>query len=259
MNRSSRGISITEAGQLFLSRASQILHDVDDTIGMVAEFGQSPTGTLQVHARGLIGTQLVVPVLAGFLRAYPTVDVILTLSDDPIDLAERNIDVSVQGAKVKGGAFMMRKIGESSRVLCASPEYIAEFGAPASPEDLIRHHCLTYRFDLNRPAWRCRNAEGTQTVPIRVKAQSTDGSALRLLALAGTGVVILPRWSIAADIAAGRLVPLLADYEVSPTDTAFGYSIYAVFQTTRQQSPKVRAFIDYLALCIRKRESDDWR
>jgi DNA-binding transcriptional LysR family regulator len=259
LNRSSRGISTTEAGQLFLSRASQILHDVDDTIGMVAEFGQAPTGTLHVHARGLIGSQLVVPVLSGFLRAYPAVDVVLSFSDDPVDLADRNIDVSVQGAKVKGGAFMMRKIGESSRVLCASPEYIAEFGAPASPEELGRHHCLTYRFDLNQPVWRFRNAEGAQAVSIRVKAQLTDGSALRLLALAGAGVAILPRWSVASDIAAGRLAPLMAEYEVSPTASGFGYSIYAVFQPSRQQSPKVRAFIDYLAMCIRKRESDDWR
>ena len=258
LNRSSRSISATEAGQLFLERAIKILEDIDDMRGRVAELGRVPVGTLNVHARGLIGTHLVVPVVSEFLRLHPAVDMALTLSDDPVDLASRNIDVSIRGPEVKEGGLMMRKIGSSHRVLCASPAYLVKHGEISAPSDLIAHHCLTYRFNFNAPAWSFSGTNGVTSIQIPSKVQSYDGEALRLLALDGAGIALLPFWSVARDISDGRLIQLLPDFQVAPNGASFRYTVYALFQPGRQQSPKLRAFINVLAHSLRRRERAHW-
>lgn len=250
LNRSSRYLSLTQAGELFLERANRILQEVDEIRSAVEDLGVGLHGRLHVHARVLVGRHLIVPLLSRFLEMHPKVDLSLTLSDQPLDLIENGIDITIRSGsphKQGGLSLVMRVFGSSSRVLCASPDYVQRLGAPSTPEDLTNHACLTYRFDFGQPIWRIQSGEGDRLIKVRSRVQSSDGEGLRLLALQGSGIALLPRWSVAGDIRAGRLVELLPGSTIAPADAPFGSEVYALYQRSRHQAPKLRAFIDLLA------------
>lgn len=255
INRSSRRISLTEAGELFRERVFAILRDIDETRMAVTELGKSPQGMLHVHSTYLIGQYLILPMVPDFLKQYPGINLQLTFSEEPIDLVEKNVDVSIRREATNLGlSLMIRKLGSCSRVLCASPGYLKTRGEPRSPEELGGHLCLTYRFDLGDHTWRFKSASGIKKVAPASIVQSNSGEALRRLALSDQGIALLPRWCVEADLKAGWLVAIMKGYEFAPTNVSFLYSIYAVYQRARHQAPKVRAFLNVLGGAIRQQE-----
>jgi Transcriptional regulator len=256
--RSTRNISLTEAGSVFLERCVSILGEVEQAQLEIANLESEPRGRLHIHSRGLVGRHLVTPVLSEMRERFPEVTLRLTLSDAPLDLAERNIDVSIRGATDEGMALLVRKLGSYQRVLCASPSFLEKHGQPATPNDLTRLACLTFQVDLSQAFWRFRSEKHTTTViPLSV-AQSNDGEAVRLLTLAGLGVALLPEWSVRRDIAAGRLVELLQSYEGTPGNAPFGYPVYALYQRTQHRSPKLKAFLDVLVRSMKAQAKAGW-
>lgn len=256
--RSTRSISLTEAGSRFLIRATNILRELEEARVDIGELESEPRGRLHVHSRGLVGRHLVIPVLTEMRARHPKVDLVFSLSDAPMDLAERNIDVSIRGAKDEGLSLLVRTLGSYDRMMCASPSFVAEHGTPSVPEELAQCASVTFQFDFSPPVWRFRKDEQITIVRPHPVAQSNDGEVLRLLALQGVGIAMLPEWAVRRDIAAGRLVQLLPGYQPAPADAPFEYPVYALYQASHYRSPRLKAFLEILIKSMRDQARAGW-
>lgn len=249
LNRSSRRLSLTQAGEMLMERAGRVLQEFDEIQPSVAELGSGNRGRLHVHAREFVGHHLIVPLIRRFMKEHPAIDIVFTLSDRPMDLIESNIDISIRterSGEMEHMSLVMRQLGSWPRLVCASPEYLNESGRPRKPKDLEQHDCLTYQFHQAAPTWHFRNGPREQQVKVRSRLQSSSGEALRQLALQGQGIALMPQWSVAADIRAGRLEALLESYDVTPTNAPYRHNVFAVYQRARHQAPTVRAFLQEL-------------
>lgn len=246
LNRTSRKLTLTEAGEIYYRQAEQILHQITEANESVAQLQSVPRGTLRVHSRMLVGHQYIVPALPGFIAQYPEIKIDLMLSNFPIDLVERNIDVDVRIGKMLDSSLVARKLASSERLVCAAPAYLERHPEIVRPADLAAHNCLTYRLNMGRNIWRFVSPDNTLTeVPVMGNFQSDNGQALLVATQAGVGVALMPDWSIRDDLASGRLRRIFPDYRV--THVEFENGIYAVYQKSRHMSAKVRLFIDFLA------------
>ncbi len=254
LNRTSRKLTLTEAGETYFRHAEQILHNVDEAQQSVAQLQRSPRGILRIHSRVLVGELFIVPAVNEFLLRHPDIKADLMLSNRAVDLVEQNIDVDVRIGKLEDSSLIARKLAVSARVVCAAPAYLARHPPIARPEDLAQHNCLTYRLHMGSVQWRFMAAGGaTVDVPVTGSLQTDFGPALREAALAGLGLSLMPDWSVAEDLRSGRLVRLFPDYQVSFME--FDNGIYAVYQRSRHMSAKVRLFVDFLVELFRQREA----
>jgi DNA-binding transcriptional LysR family regulator len=245
INRSSRKLTLTEAGELYFNKVEQILHQVAEANDSVAQLQTTPRGTLRVHSRMLVGHLIVVPALPAFLARHPELKVDLLLSNGTVDLVERNIDVDIRIGKLNDSSLVARRLAAAERVLCAAPAYLDAHPRVAAPSDLAAHNCLTYRINVGQTVWRFIDATGTmEEVQVGGSLQSDNGLALLSATLAGVGVALMPDWAVRDPIREGRLVRLLPGLRVSHIE--FDNGVYAVYQRTLM-SAKVRAFIDFLA------------
>jgi len=246
INRTSRKLTLTEAGELYYVKVGEILQQIAEANDSVAELQAQPRGTLRVHSRVLVGHLHVVPLLPDFLARYPEVNVDLMMSNRVIDVVEQNIDVDVRIGKLVDSSLVARKLATSERVVCAAPRYLAAHPVIEAPADLAAHNCLTYRINVGRTVWRFLDGGGAlEEIPVTGNLTMDNGYALLSATLAGAGVALMPDWSVRDDLAAGRLRRILPGYRASHVE--FDNGIYAVFQKSRHMSAKVRAFIEYLA------------
>ena len=254
LNRTSRRLSLTEAGQLYLQRAERWLQDLDEMREEVGQLAVRPRGRLRVQARISLGTQYIAPLIPGLLAKFPELDIDLWLTDSALDLTEHGIDVAVRTGYQSDSSLIARRIATSPRLVCASPNYWAAHSVPRAPKDLAAHNCLIYRFGEAPALWTFRGPDDAAT-ELRVDGnfQSNNAAALRIATLSGLGVALLPAWSIRDDLMAGKLERALADHVATATDLDFG--IYAVYQSRRHLSAKTRLFIDHLVAEFGRR---DW-
>ena len=247
LNRTSRRLSLTEAGQVYLEHAERLLQDIDELRDAVSQMAVKPRGTLRIQSRISLGTQHVAPLIPSFLALYPDLKIDLWLTDNDLDLTEHGIDLAIRTGNLSDSTLIGRRLASSPRVICASPEYWAEHGKPATPEALMDHNCLTYRFEFGTAAalWQFRIDTG-QSINIQVAGnfQTNNGEALRVATLSGLGVAMLPAWSVKDHLKAGSLERVLSDYETTVSDLDFG--IYAVYLSRRNLSAKTRLFVDHL-------------
>jgi DNA-binding transcriptional LysR family regulator len=244
LNRSSRRLTLTEAGTLYAARIETILAEIDDTNAELGQLQLTPRGTLRVHARVSLGVHHLAPLLPIFLIRHPEVDLDLRLSDTALDFAEANIDVAIRVGDVSGATLVKRKLVASPRIVCASPDYLARRGTPGQPGDLLGHNCLTFRSEENQPMWRFLKDGQLTELRVTGSLRSEHGDVLRQAALGGLGVVLLPAWSVGEDLLAGRLTGLLLDHEATP----FGFDpdLYVITHRVRHRALKVRLFLDFL-------------
>jgi DNA-binding transcriptional LysR family regulator len=254
LNRTSRRLSLTEAGGLYCSRLEHILSEIQDVNSEVSQLELAPRGTLRVHARVSIGSLHLAPILPAFLTKYPEMRIDLHLSDRVVDLVEENIDVALLVGKARGTSAIIRKLASSPRIVCASPGYLATHPAPVRPEDLAGHNCLTFRSEMGQPMWRFMQARELSEIRVSGNLQADNAEVLRVAALHDAGLALLPTWCIGPDLYAGRLRAVLTDYVA----TAFGFDdgIYVIYQKPRHRAIKTRLFLDYLVQSFRHRT--DW-
>ncbi len=248
LNRTSRRLSLTDAGQVYLERAEGLLQDMDEMRDAVTQLAARPRGSLRIQSRISLGTQHVAPLIPAFLAQYPDLKIDLWLTESDLDLTEHGIDLAIRTGAPADSTLIGRRLASSPRVVCASPEYWAQHGRPVTPEAITSHNCLTYRFELGTaPAlWQFRSAEEPSiNLHVTGNFQTNNGDALRLAALSGLGVALLPAWSVKEHLTAGTLEPVLLDFEATVSDLDFG--IYALYLSRRNLSVKTRLFIDYLA------------
>ncbi len=239
VHRTTRKVSLTEEGSAFLPHAEDVLASVEAARASVGAGNTSPSGTLRITAPASFGRLHIVPGLKGFLARYPELTIDLRLTDTIVDMVEGGFDIAIRNSELKDSTLIARKLATDRRILCASPDYLAEHGTPASPSELRQHSCL-YLAGLE--SWVFDTPDGQVTVKTRGNFRTDHGEALRDGCVAGLGITVNSIWSAYEHLKRGELVQVLEDYPLV-SDTA----IWAVYPSSRLLAPKVRAFIDYFA------------
>jgi len=245
MNRTTRKLNLTEAGQLYYQHVSRILADIEEANLAISQLERAPRGTLRLNVPVVFGRLHIAPALPAFLARYPEVTIDLTMTDNFVDLVEEGADLAIRIADLKDSSLIARKLAPSRRVICASPAYFERWGMPEKPEDLTRHNCLTYKFTPgSRQVWRLKGPDRVCEVKVSGNLQSNNAEALYAAAREGLGLCMLATWNVGEDIRRGALRTIFPEFEVSPTD--LDISVYAVYPQNRHLSAKVRAFVDFL-------------
>jgi DNA-binding transcriptional LysR family regulator len=241
-HRTTRSLTLTEAGRGYHERCARILADIDEANLSVSQLQAAPRGRLRVNAPMSFGFLHLAPAIPDFLARYPEVEVDMIMNDRFVDLVDEGFDVAVRIGRLADSSLVARKLAPVRRLVCASPSYLKARGIPASPDDLKDHDCLCYGNMALSDEWRFTALDGKPwLVEVRGRLRTNNGDALRAAALKGLGLANLPTFIVGGDLQSGTLVPVLGDY--TPQDSA----LHAVYPHSRHLSPKVRAFVDFLA------------
>lgn len=241
MSRTTRRISLTQEGEIYLDHARRILADIDDMEQLVTRAIAAPKGLLRVNATLGFGRSHVAPLISAFARQHPDVQVQLQLSVNPPPLNEDSFDVCVRFGEPPDARVIARRIAPNRRLLCAAPAYLARHGTPRTPHELTQHNCICIRQgDEAYGLWRLSAGKRTEAVKVRGNLSTSDGEIAVNWALAGHGIVMRSEWDIARYLRSGRLRLVLEGYHTPPAD------IHAVYPQRHQVSARVRAFVDFL-------------
>jgi len=238
--RSTRGLTATEAGQNFYDRARRVLEDADEADLVARGAGTGLTGRLRVSAAVTFASLHVVPRLPEFLAAHPGLDIEVVLDDRNIDLVHGGIDVALRMGELADSALAARRIGRAPRLVVGTPAYWKKAGIPRVPVDLLAHDHVTYSPGGAGEAWTFRKGGEQSTVTLRGRLSFSAAEGVRAAVLAHGGVAVGSRWMFSPELAAGRLKPVLADWELPPTD------LWAVLPAGRVASTKARTFIAFV-------------
>lgn len=239
-HRSTRSVSLTAEGALFLERSRRILAEIEAAELELSQSSGAPRGRLRVSLP--IVSSLVLPVLGDFMRAYPEIQLDLDFTDRMVDVIEEGFDAVVRSGHPVDSRLSARRLGEYKSLLVASPAYLAECGTPRSPADLAQHRCLQFRYPTRGKleAWPVidGSVEGELQLPATLIANNLETRVC--FALRGLGIAFVPRFAVESALADGRLVALLED-QVSWTGV-----FYVQWPASKHPSPKVRALVDFL-------------
>lgn len=237
LRRTTRRMSLTEVGELFLARCQRVAEEAEAAERSVSDMQVEPRGEIRLAAPMSFGHRHVAPLLPSFLERHPKVRIHLDLTDRIVDLVREKFDLSVRvSAALPDASLIQRKLCPVRIAICASPGYLAKHGTPRTPEELRAHNCLGYVSPPEK--W---TLSGGRRVSIGGNLSIDNGDGLREVALRGHGIVYLPTFLVGDDLLAGRLVPLLK----SQVDRVGG--AWALYPQSRHPAPKVRALIDHLA------------
>lgn len=250
VDRTSRNLRMTEAGQAFLERAEVVLEAMAEAEHAARVAQQLPEGRLRVHSRTHIGLRVLAPLLPRFAERYPHIQVEVELSEHPVNLVEQDFDVDIRTGESTDSGFVIKRLLSSDEVLVASPAFSKAHPRIRHPSDLLQVRCLTYRRDREATTWRYVDEQGErQELAIQGALSANNGELLRLAALGGMGVALLSEATVRANLQDGSLVRLLPDYRFAVR--TFSNGIFAVFRQTRGLPLKVRAFVDFIAEALR--------
>jgi DNA-binding transcriptional LysR family regulator len=241
LHRTTRHASANEAGQAYFERALTILADLDAADQAVAQAQAAPRGLLRVNAPMSFGTLQLGPAIADFMALYPELQIQLMLSDDQVDPMQGGFDVTLRIADLQSSSLIARKLVTIERAICAAPDYLAQHGMPARPEDLRHHALLTYGFLLTGNQWKLTGQDGVDHwIQPSWTLCVNNAEVLRDAAVRGRGIALLPTFIAGDVLRSGALRSVLADYKAPPL------SLYAIYPPTRHLAVKVRLFIDFL-------------
>lgn len=239
--RTTRALTLTAEGQSYLGAARRILADLDEAEHAIAEQG-APRGRIRISAAMSHGRICIVPLLDEFVRRYPHILVEVNLSDAMVDVAAGQADVAIRSGPLTDSPLMARRLNDNGRTVVASPAYLARYGMPGVPEDLLAHNCLNFSFRRAEPVWPFRRDGADYTLAVTGSIEANSGDTLGQLALDGVGIARLGDFFVADAVAQRRLVPLLQAY--NPGDREV---FRAVFVGGPRMPARVRVFVDYLA------------
>lgn len=240
-HRSTRKLSLTEAGELYYERVARITLDVDEAKLAVSELG-SPSGILRLAVPSGVGRELVISAIPAFLARHAGIKIVMSMTDDVVDAIAQRIDVAIRMGELNDSSLRARKIGESRRIVCASPRYLEKNGKPRRPEDLEHHSCLTWRAHPGHNVWKFRGDDGLTTVNATGNFFAKNADAIAAAAVAGLGFCLLPDWNIAHELRQKQLTRVLKRFDAVPSVSP----VWAVHTHQRHVPPKIRAFIDFL-------------
>ena len=250
LNRTSRSLALTEAGQNYMARVEPILRGLREAGEEAASFQTALRGTLRLHSRVMFGTRVVAPLLPAFRARYPALVVELRLQEREANLVTEEHDIDLRIGRTQDANLMQRRVLQSERVLVASPDYLRRSPPLARPDDVRAHNCLTYWLGPEPVVWRFLRDGTLQEITVPGSCRSNSGEVLRQLAVRGEGLALLDDYSVAEDVAAGTLVRVL--HEVPVSNTGFDRGIYAVWRRANFTLAKVQVFLNFLVAGIRR-------
>ena len=250
INRTTRQITLTEPGEVYLASARRILETLADAERTASGEYAAPRGGLTLTAPIAFGRLHVLPVVLAFLRAYPEVDVTLLLSDQVMNIMEEHIDLAVRGGDLPDSSMIAVRLGQIRMVICASPEYLRRHGRPERPEDLLNHDCVIFSAPPFAREWRLKVNGKVVPVPIRSRLAVTTAEAAIAAAAAGAGLTQLRSYQVFAPVQQGTLELVMREFEIGEVPFSF------VYPSGRLVPLKLRAFLDFAAPRIRERIKD---
>ena len=242
LNRTTRSLQTTEAGRIYYGHAVEILDAVERAENSVVKASGVVSGSLRVTAPLGFGRRVLAPLVSKLHVLYPSMEIRLRLSDHMLDLLSESVDVAIRMAVLSDSSFVVRKLADCPRVLCASPNYLEQHGRPEKPEDLLNHNCLLLRFPGSTQfRWTLITPNGPMTLRVAGKFDADDGDVLTEWALEGAGITLKPYWEVADHINRGDLQVVLADFAPEPV------SLVLLYPHRRLVPATVRMFADFVA------------
>ena len=246
LQRTTRRVSLTEAGAEFLARMQDLLGRMDEAEAVVSRHAAEPTGRLRVALPNLFGQRHIAPLIPAFTARHPKLRIELTFSDRIEDLLDARIDCAIRiGALEYGGDLIARTLAPNRRLLVASPAYLKSVKTPAHPQELTEHRLLHFQPMMGGRSWRLRRDAETFELPVDPWIAADNAEALRIAAVAGQGIAMLATFVVGDDLREGHLVPVLADWRPAKGLVSIVYP-NAPFLPLR-----VRTFIDFLVNALR--------
>jgi DNA-binding transcriptional LysR family regulator len=247
-NRTTRNLSLTEVGAFYLERSQQVLQDVEDIENVITHLQSEPRGMLKISAPPVIGVTHIAPALAEFLKLYPELSADLILKSSQTDLINEGLDVAIYVGSIDDSSLVARKLSSSPSVVCGAPGYLAQYGIPQHPDDLKYHSCLVNWAIPPRNMWHFKNVNGThKIIKVSGRMQANAAEAIRVGAVNGLGLIMVPKYIVGKHIAKGSLQVVLEDYINPPLE------IQAVYPHRKYLSAKVSLFLDFLQSWLRQR------
>jgi DNA-binding transcriptional LysR family regulator len=239
LNRSTRQLSLTEAGSAYFDSSKRILDIVNDAEANLGVLQTQLTGVLRINSSIGLGQQYLGPLVLKFQKAHPGLMIDLTYADRFVDLVEEGVDVAIRIGKLVDSGLAARRIGTSERCLIATPAYLKKNGTPKTPQDLVNHNCILYAYLSTGSEWLFGNA-GEIRVKVSGTLRANNGEAIRQAVMADIGIAASPAWLIQDDLKSGKLIEILRDFTPPPGE------INAVYPSGRHVSAKVRAFTEFV-------------
>ncbi len=242
LNRTTRRLSLTEAGRVFFERSRRGLEDIAEAELEVSRLQASPSGVLRVNAPMTFGIQHVAPLLPEFLERCPDVSVEMDLDDRKVDVIDGGFDVALRSAEMEDSSLVARRLAPIRHAIVAAPAYLQRRGTPRTPAELHEHDIITFSLQRSAQNWVFVGPDGgAESIAVEGRLRMNNSLALREALLGGAGITRTPTFLVGKDIRDGRLVPLLPDYRTLEV------TLYVVYPQRRHLSPKVRAFVDFIA------------
>lgn len=239
IHRTTRKVSLTDEGKLFLPHAHEVLDSIETAQAAVGAGSQTPQGTLRVTAPASFGRMHLVPAINEFISQYPKLNIDFRFTDSILDVVEGGFDVAIRDAELKDSNLHAKKLANDKRIIVASKDYVEKYGAPISPQELKNHKIVNL---TGLEVWDFKAAQGITSIKTHSRLKMDNGEAVRDACIQGCGLSLTATWCGYPYLESGELVQVLKDYPLA-TDCA----LWAVYPTNRLLAPKVRAFIDFLA------------
>ena len=240
LNRTTRRVELTEAGQQFYQDVVNIFQSLDEAQERIQSRSQNLKGNLRISAPLSFGITSLTPILTGFMKLHPELKIHLQLEDHRTDFVAEGIDVGIRVGRLEDSSLVALPITTISAVFCAAPSYLNQYGEPKVPEDLLNHNCLRYSLINPKLGWVGQENGVERSVDVSGTLTSNNGNALKEAAIEGIGILQSPMFIIGDAIEKGQLVEVLSAYKPAPL------GLYAIKLSRKFTSAKVNAFIDYL-------------
>jgi len=240
LNRTTRSLSVTEAGESYYNRSKQLLEDFNDLEESTAELGMTVKGTLKINAPIDFGGLYMVPAIDAYQKIYPDVTIQMSLDNKPVNLRKGIVDISIVVTDTLDLGVVARKITKTELCTYASPEYIKSNGCPQTLDDLPSHRCLHYMNTPHGDHWIFSKDNGSVKIKNNWAFSTNNGRALCEAAALGMGVIQVPQFSVAKYLDNKQLVEILPEYRISPL------FVYATYLQRRFYPAKLTTFIEFL-------------
>ena len=241
LHRTTRRLSLTDDGQLFFTRAKEMLAAIDEAESEISSRSGEPSGLLRINAPLTFGVLHLAPLWGRFAQLYPKVSLDIELSDRVVDLVEEGYDLAVRITNLPNSQLVSRRLASTRMVACASPQYLALHGTPAHPDELARHEVISYSYFAARDEWSFIAPDNSSvTVRTHARIHANNGDTCRAAALDHQGVILQPDFIVADDLRRGALVELLPNYR------AMTLGIHAVYPSRKHLPIKTRRLVDFL-------------
>jgi len=242
-HRTTRQLTLTEAGLEYRTFCDRLLKEIDEKRDSLGSLQQIPCGPLKIMAPKSFGNIHLSPAIAEFSERYPQINVSLILADDPMNsrhIVENGLDLAIRLSPASDSSVVTRRIGFVSWLLCATPAYLQAQGIPKVPSDLVAHNCLVHLKTTPDKRWPLNGPGGEVDVSVAGSFAANSSLALRSGVLRNLGIALLPLYCISGDLASGRLIKVLPEYEVKPRP------VFLLYPQRKHLPTKVRVLIEFL-------------